>query len=110
MTVKASDRCRVIRVRPEIAISQLLLVLQFYYFMLYGYLISNISNAKIRILVNCFISRFMLNLCIGGGDMRIFEKRIWQFSRGIIKNSQKYFLRMSKSEWIYSLLFKITQK
>ena len=47
MRVKAS--CRVIRVRSEIVISQLLLVLSFaiLLFMLYGYLISNISNAKI---------------------------------------------------------------
>ena len=30
MRVKASDRCRVVRVRSEISISQLLLVLQFY--------------------------------------------------------------------------------
>ena len=35
--VKAGDCCRVNRVRPEIVISQLLLFLLFYYFMVYGY-------------------------------------------------------------------------
>ena len=32
--------------------------------------------------------------------------RIWTFLRGILINSQKKFLRMSKSAWIFSLLFK----
>ena len=42
MTVKASDCCLVIRVRSEIVISYITAS-----FMLYGYLISIISNAKI---------------------------------------------------------------
>ena len=44
MKVKVSDCCRM---RSEIVMSQLFLVLESYFLMIYGYLISNISNAKI---------------------------------------------------------------